>query len=397
MINVRYTILSFIYLSLISGLVAILVYLYRNSPYNNLTRTFSPYTVLSSSWEKYKLAYMNKEGRVIDYKQNSTTTSEGQSYALLRAVWLDDKTTFDLTWKWTKENLHRPSDHLFGWRWGLLGNNHYGFLANGGGNTASDADQDIAFALLLAGKRWRQTAYISDAIPIINDIWDQETVATANGRYLIAGNWAKTNQVLVINPSYFAPYEWRLFATVDPDHNWLSLINPAYTLLENATLKPLDKNQSAGLPPDWLVYNLETNDFQNSGDNNLNTDYAFDAIRIPWRVAIDYLWYQEPLAYKYLSDNFSQLQKDYGQKQMIASAYTHDGKPILGSENPAMYATAIAYFMVSHPNEAASIYQAKLINNYSNDTNSFNPKLDYYSQNWLWFGIALYNHFLFIN
>ena len=89
---------------------------YANSKYGSVTREFSPYTILSSSWEKYKVKFLNKDGRIIDYSQNNITTSEGQGYALLRAVWMDDKAAFDLVWKWTKENLKRPKDNLFGWR-----------------------------------------------------------------------------------------------------------------------------------------------------------------------------------------------------------------------------------------------------------------------------------------
>src|SRR5436309_898989 len=92
--------------------------LYKNSNYSNVRRPFSTYTILSSSWDNYKRKFINTDGRVIDYSQNNVTTSEGQGYALLRAVWSDDKMTFDTVWKWTKNTMKRPGDNLFGWRWG---------------------------------------------------------------------------------------------------------------------------------------------------------------------------------------------------------------------------------------------------------------------------------------
>src|SRR3989338_4521076 len=95
------------YLFLMTSLIILTYVFYANSKYPNLTRPFSPYTILSSSWEKYKNKFINFDGRIIDYSIGDVTTSEGQSYALLRSVWIDDKENFDLVWKWTKENLKR--------------------------------------------------------------------------------------------------------------------------------------------------------------------------------------------------------------------------------------------------------------------------------------------------
>src|SRR5438034_429797 len=117
--------LGFILLFLAIG-IALYVW-YQNSQYSGLTRTFSSYTLLSSSWEKYKTRFLNKDGRIIDYQQSSVTTSEGQSYAMLRSVWIDDKDTFDLVWNWTKNDMKRPKDNLLGWRWGKEKNGKYGF------------------------------------------------------------------------------------------------------------------------------------------------------------------------------------------------------------------------------------------------------------------------------
>ena len=220
--------------------------LYINRGYNQKTRTFSSYVLLTSSWENYKTRFINQDGRVIDYGQNGITTSEGQSYAMLQAVWMDDKATFDKVWAWTKDTLKRPNDNLFSWRWGQLDNNQYGVLPDGGENSASDADSDIALALILAGRRWEQSDYINQAKPIIQDIWNIETDVVNNKRYLVAGNWAIGNDKSVINPSYFAPYAWRIFATVDddPTHDWNGLIDPAYQLLNQASQAPLDTGAS---------------------------------------------------------------------------------------------------------------------------------------------------------
>ena len=138
---------------------------------------------------------------MVDPSQDNITTSEGQSYALLRAVWIDDKPTFDTVWKWTKTTLQRPHDHLFGWKWGQRPDKSYGFIQNGGDNSATDADSDIALALILASRRWNDASYQRDAMPLLKDLWDVETDVAAGKRYLIAGNWAQNQQELIINPT----------------------------------------------------------------------------------------------------------------------------------------------------------------------------------------------------
>ncbi len=64
--------------------------------------------LLTAAWIGYKHRFIQPDGRVIDFQRDQVTTSEGQSYAMLRAVWMDDRPTFDLTWRWTQDNLGDP-------------------------------------------------------------------------------------------------------------------------------------------------------------------------------------------------------------------------------------------------------------------------------------------------
>ncbi|OGY08254.1 MAG: hypothetical protein A2782_00555 [Candidatus Blackburnbacteria bacterium RIFCSPHIGHO2_01_FULL_43_15b] len=361
----------------------IFVYVFYNKSENTKsTRTFSNYTILSSTWEKYKGQFIQNDGRIIDYNQNAITTSEGQSYALLRAVWSDDKDTFDLVWKWTRENLKRKSDNLSGWKWGQRQDKTFGFLENGGDNSASDADTDIALSLILAGKRWGHQSYIDQAKPVLNDVWAKEVVRFQSKNYLSAGNWANLPSEIVLNPSYFTPYAWRLFAQTDNTHDWNSLINPAYDLLDALS----------GLPPDWVSIDKSTGQLKSPSVANLTTNYSYDAMRIPWRITVDYQWNKEERALNYLSSAFKKLRDDYLQNGKLPTSYSRDGNVINGDESPLMYSTALGYFKTTNQNLAEKIYQEKIIQLYSNDTNSFKESLPYYEQNWLWFGAALYNN-----
>ncbi len=376
------------------GLLVLVFVGYKNSRFSQVPQTFSSYSILTSSWEKYKNQFINNDGRVIDPSQSDITTSEGQSYAMLRAVWVDDKPTFDKVWNWTKTNLKRPNDNLFGWRWGQRSDGSYGFLPGGGNNSAADADEDIALALIFASKRWNDPSYENVAKPVLNDIWNIETAQAGGQRYLIAGNWAQDQTKIIVDPSYFAPYEWRIFAKVDPSHDWNILIDPAYTFLNTVGTLPLNTGKGVGLPPDWAAINKSNGQISPTGMSQLDTNYGFDAMRVPFRIALDYLWFHEFRAKAYLDSSFAILGNTYTSAGQLAGSYSHDGKPILNTQSPSMYATSLGYFIVSNPSLAQKIYQDKLIKLYSGTTDSFNSNLPYYDQNWLWFGAALYNNFL---
>ena len=122
--------------------------------------------LLEQSWQGYKKRFIQQDGRVIDHKAGGISTSEGQSYALLRAVWMNDPQTFNQVWSWTQNNLQVRGDHLFAWKWGQQSTKSPG--ANGpkapegpakwgpiDSTAASDADQDIALALLMAHRKWQ--------------------------------------------------------------------------------------------------------------------------------------------------------------------------------------------------------------------------------------------------
>jgi len=64
---------------------------------------------------------------------------------------------------------------------------------------------------------------------------------------------------------------------------------------------------------------------------------------------------------------------------------------VQATEDPAIYATSLGFLSLTNPKLAKLMYQEKILTLYSNDTNSFNTKLPYYEQNWVWFGAALYN------
>lgn len=345
---------------------------------------------LTDLWREYKDTYLDAASRrTIDHQAGGITTSEGQSYTMLRAAWMDDQATFADSWQWTKDNLQRD-DYLMAWRFGERADGSFGIQYDlGGGNTATDADVDIAFALLMAYSRWKDDAYLYDALPVIQSIWEKEVVLVGGEPVLVANDLERDNaQRVLLNPSYFAPYAYRVFANVDPDRDWLGLVDNTYALLEDLNRQPLDADRSAGLPPDWVYLDRRTGDFS-AASGNLTTRFSYDALRLPWRLALDNIWYGEERARRLL-ERQAVLAREWTRGNRLVAAYNRDGTPAVTYEAPAMYGGAMGYFAVVQPDLAPEVYADALLPLYDADTGGLTEPLGYYDSNWVWFGMALY-------
>jgi endoglucanase len=378
------------------AVIIMVTVLYKNNAKRHVPIVFSAKNMTGALWERYKLEYLEPTTfRALDKQRENITTSEGQSYSMLRAVWLDDHATFDSVWKWTKDNLRREDDNLFSWLFGRKPNGSYGIITEMGGvNTASDADTDIALALLFAYARWKEPHYLEDAKAIISDIWNEEVVLINGRPYLSANNIEKNYQDdVVINPSYFAPYAYRIFGTIDKEHDWATLVDTSYDVIARSIVYNLDKDESAKLPPNWIEIGRADGAIKPPTEKNLTTDYSFDALRLPWRIALDWQWNKEPRAEKILK-SMEFLSREWKDNRALYSEYGHDGKALEKSELPAMYGGSIGALMAIDSVQAKEVYETKLQSLYSPDEQGWKERLGYYDDNWAWFGIALYNGLL---
>jgi endoglucanase len=348
-----------------------------------------PVWALHVTWDSYKRDYIQGDGRVIDHQRNQVTTSEGQSYAMLRAVWLDDRPTFDTVWRWTQANLQVIGGALFGYLWGPRSDGRYTLLSD---HSASDADEDIALALLFATARWHDESYRRQASSILADIWKDEVTEVQGVPYLTAGNWApqQAQPGPAFDPSYLAPYAYRIFARADTAHDWLALVASSYRLLDACTTSPLGGDASAGLPPNWCSLDRSTGDvvpFPQVQDAN---SYGFDAFRVMWRVALDVRWNRSTAGRDYLTRN-DYLRRQWSAHRSLASVYHHDGSVEESSENVAVYGGSIGSFVVASPTEAQTIARDKLLGAFGRQASDswWGERGNYYSQNWAWFGVAL--------
>jgi hypothetical protein len=203
----------------------------------------------------------------------NSTVSEGIGYGMLIAVYMGDHTLFDNLWKYSQ--LHLDGNGLMNWSISADGKSTPGMGA------ATDADEDIAWALAMADKQWGSSGglnYLNLAKTQIAAIWNHEVYDSK-----LAGpgdGWGPTNLYNNINISYFAPAYYRLFKQLDGSHAWEAVTQTVYDTIAN-TLISSNKNMTNGLVPGWST---STGGSSSAGPFN----YQYDACRTPFRIGIDW-------------------------------------------------------------------------------------------------------------
>jgi hypothetical protein len=157
-----------------------------------------------------------------------------------------------------------------------------------GGGGATDADEDMAWALAMADKQWGSSGtlnYLNLAKTQIGNIWNHEVYSSK-----LAGpgdSWGPTNLFGDINISYFAPAYYRLFKQLDGGHDWDAVNTTVFDTIFGAgdngsgALNTSNKNTTNGLVPGWCT---STGGSSSAGPFN----YQYDACRTPFRIGIDW-------------------------------------------------------------------------------------------------------------
>ena len=235
-----------------------------------------------TSWKaKFYTDCGNGMARVANGQGSGNTVSEGIGYGMLMAVGNGDKTAFDALWAFYK--AHVDVNGLMNWSVNNCTTQAPGSQDN---FAATDGDEDAAMALVQADAKW--SGYTADAKSLIGLIKKYETSQTTTPTYLRPGDAANNGGKGegTVNPSYFAPGYWHVWATYTGDASWNQLATDSYAMLAKfqalSIPDPLNSNYTGGLVPDWGT---------SQGQNPNNNKYWYDACRTPWRVATDYVWF----------------------------------------------------------------------------------------------------------
>jgi endo-1,4-beta-D-glucanase Y len=328
---------------------------------------------LARSWDAYRAQYVHPDGYVVDVtREQAPVISEAQGYALLQAVWEGDEETFERVFRWTEEHLRRD-DGLYSWIWSPQGG---GTLVDA--NTATDADQEIAFALILAAHRFEEPAYLLRAREILEAVRAGTRLDLPDGWFPSAGNWA--NQDRVVNLSYFVPYAYPYFQVVDPAGEWDGVARAGYALLRRTLDRP-----DALLIPDFMTVAADGTPGPLPPWMDLSQDFSFDAMRIFWRVALDCQLHGGEFA---CSDP---LEVGATARALLVSgdivtAYAVDGTPLAAGESQSFYGSLLPGFGIHAPELADWVLEEKLDGWFL--AHLLEQEDRYWDRNWVWFGLA---------
>jgi cellulose synthase/poly-beta-1,6-N-acetylglucosamine synthase-like glycosyltransferase/endo-1,4-beta-D-glucanase Y len=355
---------------------------------------------LEALWTSYQYRYI-EEGRVVSHDEGGITTSEGQGYAMLRAVWTHDEETFEHAWSWTKDHLRVRGDKLFAWKWkdGVLDE-----------HAATDADTDIALALLLAAREFEEPKYEAEALEIIRDIWDREILPVKGAFYPTAGDWARREPVATIHIGYLAPYAYQEFAKVDREHPWTGAVDTSYALLHW-----LYFDRGVRLPPEKVWVDAKSGTLRlEDPQSGEAASFGYDAFPIFWRLALDASWNwrvagvdtdlfpilralrlepkgewkREVELAQLHARMLAPLRASWEREGRIYDRYRTSGEPLSKLEALPLYATAHALAEQADARFASKLHAKRLVELRTKAIEGHDTP--YYLQNWLWFDEALW-------
>lgn len=267
------------------------------------------------------------------------TVSEGHGFGMLITVAMapfdnQAKSTFDGLLRYKHAHPSGESRHLMAWA------QNRGCRDIDGDASATDGDMDIAYALLLAHKRWGsrgQYDYRGEARRMI----DALAASTLHPKdHILLGDWARYSDEHYggTRLSDFMPNQMRSFLRETGDRRWRDAIDRSYRIVDS-----LQRSHAArtGLLPDFAVsatgapkpapaYWLEA---EHDGR------FSWNANRTPWRIATDYVLGRDKRAQKTIRRMNAWIRRTTKDRpEHIRAGYQLSGRPL--ADYPAIAFTA---------------------------------------------------------
>lgn len=265
------------------------------------------------------------------------SVSEAHGYGMLALVMMasfdpDARSDFDAMVRYFHDHPADSSPGLLAW-------NQVEGCADagddvGGRNSATDGDLDIAYALLLADAVWGSDGefnYRAEAAAVMDAIAAYEVHPV--GMHLFIGDWAgrpdDTYYQQTTRSSDFMMSHLRVFAEASGQVDWYSTLDRTYAIIDAMQRHA----PQTALLPDFIVEldgeprPADTMFLEGENDGH----YSWNAGRYPWRVALDYLLFDEPRARAALMPlNAWVRTATADDPAAINAGYTLDGTPIAG-------------------------------------------------------------------
>lgn len=236
------------------------------------------YQEAQNTYNKWKELYLVKckdNYRIAcDYPEE--TKVEVIGFGTILTAYFGDKTEFDGLYNFYKLKRTANANNMMAWNVTCDSINDPG--------SASDGDIDVAYALIVAYNQWGGN-YLEEAKSVIQVI-KNSVITSCDSLLAVAPGYSKESKdgpmwggCQLTDIQYYTPAFFRLFAEVTGDDDWNKLADDTYTILNAAA------DSNTGLVPDWQSVSGKP-----GGNSDRYSFFRYDACRVPWRMALDYLW-----------------------------------------------------------------------------------------------------------
>lgn len=228
------------------------------------------------NWKTKRLVECN--GNLMPSADSSSISKvEAQGFAMVAVAYMGDKDVFDKLYKFYLTKTSSGACGLSGWQ------TNCGGVQDAG--AATDGDIDVASGLVVAHWQWPDAGYDEKARTLIANL--RKVILECSGLWTVYPGcgggrpWGGCNETDI---SYYSPAFFRYFAKISGDQAWAKAAD------DNHKIRDAAAHSSTGLVPDWQSVS------GTPGAGSRSGNFAFDAIRAPYKQCLDYLWNGTPAA-----------------------------------------------------------------------------------------------------
>ncbi len=222
------------------------------------------------NWRSRYLVECN--GNLMPSTENGSIAKvEAAGFAMVAAAYMGDKEAVDGLWGFYRSKTSSQGCGLMGWQVSCGGVSDSG--------AATDGDVDVASGLVVAHWQWPNDGYDEKAREVLGNL--KTMVLDCGGTSALypgcggGSRWGGCNET---DASYYSPAFFRYFAEISGEELWAKLADDTHVIRDNGA------HQSTGLVPDWQSVS------GTAGSGSRAGYYGFDAIRVPYKHCLDYLW-----------------------------------------------------------------------------------------------------------
>ena len=272
--------------------------------------------------------YVAFEGADKKSDRDVISVSEGHGYGMIITVLMagyDPKAhdQFDGLFRFYKSHPSKNNARLMSWSQDRKDNKRH--------DSASDGDLDIAYALLLADRQWGSKGgvdYLAEAKQTIDAILQSDVNRELGSVKLGDSITRDDSSYCDTRSSDLMPNHFRAFTRATEHNEWNGILDKSYAIM---TAMQAAHSPETGLISDFVchVQKAPIPAKPKYLESKQDGAYSYNACRLPFRVAVDFLISGEPRSREVVGKiNRWARQKTGGDPSKIAAGYTLSGREI---------------------------------------------------------------------